>query len=34
MKDETADFAIEKFVGLKAKMYFFLVDGSSEQKKD
>ena len=33
MKDETACVAIEKFVGLKPKMYSFLIDDSSEQKK-
>ena len=30
MKDESAGFAINKFVGLKPKMYSFLVDDSSE----
>ena len=33
MKDETACVAIEEFVGLKPKMYSFLIDDSSEQKK-
>ena len=33
MKDEAAGFAIKKFVGLKPKMYSFLVDDSSEHKK-
>ena len=33
MEDETAGVAIEEFVGLKPKMYFFLVDGSGEHKK-
>ena len=28
MKDETADVAIKEFVGLKPKMYSFLVDDS------
>ena len=33
MKDETAGAAIKGFVGLKPKMYSFLVDDSSEHKK-
>ena len=33
MKDETGGVAIEEFVGLKAKMYSFLVDDNSEYKK-
>ena len=33
MKDDTAGFAIEEFVGLKLKMYSFLVDDSREYKK-
>ena len=33
MKDETGGFAIEEFVGLKAKIYSFLVDGNCEHKK-
>ena len=33
MKDETGGVAIEKFVGLKTKMYLFLVDDNSEHKK-
>ena len=33
MKDETAGVAIKEFVGLKSKMYSFLVDYSSEHKK-
>ena len=33
MKDETSDAAVEIFVGLKAKMYSFLVDDNSEHKK-
>ena len=33
MKDETAGVAIKEFVGLKSKMYSFLVDDSSEHKK-
>ena len=33
MKDETADVAIEEFVGLKSKMFSYLVDDSSEHKK-
>ena len=33
MKDETASVAIEEFVGLKPKMYSYLVDDNSEHKK-
>ena len=33
IKDETGGVAIEEFVGLKPKMYFSLVDNSSEHKK-
>ena len=33
MKDETAGVAIKEFVRLKPKMYYFLVDDSSEHKK-
>ena len=33
MKDETACVAIEEFVGLKPKMYSYLVDDNSEHKK-
>ena len=33
MKDETAGVAIEEFVGLKPKVYSYLVDDNSEQKK-
>ena len=33
MKYETAGFAIEGFVGLKPKMYLYLVDDNSEHKK-
>ena len=33
MKDETAGVVIKEFAGLKRKMYFFLVDDSSEHKK-
>ena len=32
MKDETAGVAIKEFVGLKSKMYLFLVNDSSEHK--
>ena len=34
MKDENCVAAIEEFVGLKAKMYSFSVDGNSEHKKN
>ena len=33
MKDETAGIAIEEFVGLKTKMYSYLVNDNSEHKK-
>ena len=33
MKDKAAGIAIEKFVGLKPKMYLCLVDDNSEHKK-
>ena len=33
MKNKTAGIAIKEFVGLKAKIYSFLVDDSSEGKK-
>ena len=33
MKDETGCFAMEEFLGLKSKMYSFLVDDSSEHEK-
>ena len=33
MKDETGGAAIEEFVGLKSKMFSFLVDDNSEHKK-
>ena len=33
MKNKTSDVAIEEFVGLKQKMYSFLVDNSSKHKK-
>ena len=33
MKDETGGVTIKEFVGLKPKMYSFLVDDSSEHKK-
>ena len=33
MKDETAGVMIEEFVGLKPKIYSFLVDENSEHKK-
>ena len=33
MKDKTGDVAIKKFVGLKRKMYSFLIDDISEHKK-
>ena len=34
MKDETGGVAIEEFVGLKPKMYSFLVGNSEHKKKD
>ena len=33
MKDETASVAFEEFIGLKLKMYSFLVDDRKEHKK-
>ena len=33
MKDETAGVAIEEFVWLKPKMYWYLVDNNRENKK-
>ena len=33
MKDETAGVAIEDFVGLKPKMYSYLMNDNSEHKK-
>ena len=33
MKDEIGGLTIEEFVGLKPKMYSFLVDDNSEHKK-
>ena len=33
IKDETGGVAIKEFVGLKPKMYLFLVDHSSEHRK-
>ena len=33
MKDKTAGVATEKFVGLKPKMYLFLLDDNSEHRK-
>ena len=33
MKDETSDATVEIFVGLKGKIYSFLVDDNSEHKK-
>ena len=33
VKDETADVAIEEFVGLKPKMYSYLVDDNSQHEK-
>ena len=33
MKDETAGVAIKKFVGLKPKMYSFLVDDRKDMNK-
>ena len=33
MKDETVGVAIEEFIRLKPKMYSYLVDDNSEQKK-
>ena len=33
MKDETAGTAIEEFLGLKPKMYSYLVDDNNDHKK-
>ena len=33
MKDETAGVAVEEYVGLKPKMYSYLVDNNSVHKK-
>ena len=33
MKDETAGVAIEEFLGLKTKIYLYLVDDNSKHKK-
>ena len=33
MKDERGGVAVKKFVGLKRKVYSFLVDDSSEHKR-
>ena len=33
MEDETAGVAIEEFIGLKSKMYSYLVDENSVHKK-
>ena len=33
MKDEEDDVTIEEFLGLKPKMYSFLVNDSSDHKK-
>ena len=33
MKEETAGVVIEEFVGLKSKMYLYLVNDKSEYKK-
>ena len=33
MKDEAAGVATEQFVGLKPKMYLYLVDDNNEHKK-
>ena len=33
MRDKTAGAAIEEFVGLKPKIYLYLVEDSSEHKK-
>ena len=33
MKDETAGVAMEEFVGLKPKMYSYLVDGEHDKVK-
>ena len=33
LKDETGDVSIEEFVGLKPKMYSFLVDNNEHRKQ-
>ena len=33
MKDETVGIATEEFIGIKSKMYLYLVDDNSEHKK-
>ena len=33
MKDKTAGVTIEEFVGLKPKMYLYLIDDNGEHKK-
>ena len=33
MKEETTGFSIKEFVGLKTRMYSFLLDDISERKK-
>ena len=33
MKEETTVFSIKEFVGLKTRMYSFLLDDISERKK-
>ena len=33
MKDESRGVAVEEFVGLKPKMYLFLVEDNSEHRK-
>ena len=33
IEDETVGIATEEFVGLKQKMYLYLVDGNSKHKK-
>ena len=32
MKDETAGISIKEFIGLKTRMYSFLIDDNSEHK--
>ena len=34
MKDKLAEKIMTKFVGLRAKIYSYLIDGSSEDKKN
>ena len=34
IKDKTGGFAMKEFVGLKPRMYSFLVDDTSEHKKE